>query len=142
MIVDICGTKYVIPNMFRRMSETEDVGKYISEHGYEYNFINDNKGTRFEVEIGGKLFTVPAKRFEDIKDLAEEATIEAFHYKSMKASAFIAKMRRKYNCNPYWLWDFIEENFNIIKGLNGVIYEDEAAEAEEMIKRSLENPNY
>lgn len=53
--------------------------------------------------------------------------------KYMSAAQFVAKMKRKHGANPIWVWDELEENFNIIKGLGCLINGEEMRIAEQII---------
>ena len=50
------------------------------------------------------------------------------------ASQFVAYMKRKYNINPIWVWDLLEEEYNIIKGTGALLTQEEKKEIENIIK--------
>lgn len=53
------------------------------------------------------------------------------------ASNVVSRMARKYNVNPVWLWDLLEEEYNIIKGLGCVMNLLEIREFEYIIKQEI-----
>ena len=53
------------------------------------------------------------------------------------AAQFVSRMKRKYPVNPVWVWDLLEDEYNIIKGTAGIISKDEADEIEYIIKREV-----
>ena len=55
-----------------------------------------------------------------------------------QASYIVDRMSKKYNANKVWLWDMLEEEFNIIKGTNGMMNLIEVGEFEYMVKSGLE----
>lgn len=55
-----------------------------------------------------------------------------------RASYIVDRMSKKYNANKIWLWDMLEEEFNIIKGTNGMMNLIEIREFEYMVKSGLE----
>lgn len=56
----------------------------------------------------------------------------------VSAAQFVAHMAKKYGANKRWVWDVLEEEFNIIKGTGGVMNLLETQEAEYIIKTGLE----
>lgn len=54
--------------------------------------------------------------------------------KYVSAARFVSRMVRKYSVNRCWVWDLLEEEFNIIKGTNGVMNSLEVEEIECIIK--------
>ena len=50
------------------------------------------------------------------------------------ACQFVAYMKRKYNINPIWVWDLLEEEYNIIKGTGALLTQEEKKEIENIIK--------
>ncbi len=56
----------------------------------------------------------------------------------VSAAQFVSRMVKKYGANRCWVWDVLEEEFNIIKGTNGVLNLLEVQEAEYIIKSGLE----
>lgn len=151
MIKEINGVKYVIPSEFRtvqRCAYTNDTaevtGKYCNSHGYYYEFTDKGSTPHLEADIGGKTFIVPLYTLEYVNKMGwnVEDVERRFRFKTKKASSFVSSMKKKYKCNSIWLWNMLTDNFNIQYGLNCSIYEDEAAEAEEIIKKSLADPLY
>lgn len=54
------------------------------------------------------------------------------------ASYIVNRLSKKYNANRIWLWDMLEEEFNIIKGTGGMMNILEIREFEYMVKNGLE----
>lgn len=52
-----------------------------------------------------------------------------------KASNFVAYMKKKYNINSVWVWDLLEEEYNILKGIGAIISTEEKNAIEEIIKK-------
>lgn len=55
-----------------------------------------------------------------------------------KASDIVQRISKKYQANRVWIWDVLEEQYNIIKGTGGVLTADEVKVLEEIVKESLE----
>lgn len=55
----------------------------------------------------------------------------------VNASQFVSRMKNKYFVNPIWVWDLLEDEFNIIKGLGCVISKEERDTIEQIIKEEL-----
>lgn len=55
----------------------------------------------------------------------------------ISAAQFVARMKRKYQVNPVWVWDLLEEEYNIIKGLGCVVLREEAEEIEYIIRKEV-----
>ena len=55
-----------------------------------------------------------------------------------KASVFVAYMKKKYNVNSVWVWDLLEEEFNILKGMSAILTEEEKNAIEEIIKKAFD----
>ena len=53
--------------------------------------------------------------------------------KIYKASYIVAKLSKKYNANKIWIWDIMEDQYNIIKGLGCVITSEQVKVIEEII---------
>lgn len=54
----------------------------------------------------------------------------------IKASSMVQRLSKKYKVNPVWIWDLLEEEFNIQKGTGGVVNQNEINEIENIIKNS------
>ena len=54
------------------------------------------------------------------------------------AAQVVSRMSRKYGANKVWLWDLLEENFNMIKGLGCVMNLLEVQEFEYLVKTEME----
>lgn len=55
----------------------------------------------------------------------------------VRAAQFVSRMVKKYGANRCWVWDVLADEFNIIKGTNGIMNQLEAQEAEHIIKNGL-----
>lgn len=55
----------------------------------------------------------------------------------ISAGQLVSRMKRKYQVNPVWVWDLLEEEYNIIKGLGCVVSREEAEEIEYIIKKEV-----
>ena len=53
------------------------------------------------------------------------------------ASAVVDRLSKKYQANKAWLWDLLEEEYNIIKGLGCVMNLLEIQEFEYIVKTEL-----
>ena len=47
-------------------------------------------------------------------------------------------MVEKYGVNRVWVWDVLADEFNIIKGTNGIMNQLEVQEAEHIIKSGMQ----
>ena len=54
-----------------------------------------------------------------------------------KASSFVAYMKKKYNINSVWVWDLLEEEYNIIKGIGCLLNKEEKEKFEKIIKENI-----
>lgn len=54
-----------------------------------------------------------------------------------KASSFVSYMKKKYDVNAIWVWDLLEEEFNILKGIGAMLTEEEKNAIEEIIKEGI-----
>lgn len=70
----------------------------------------------------------------EVQEPIEEAEVEAKIITFVSAAQFVSRMVRKYGINRCWVWDLLEEEYNIIKGTNGVVNSLEAKEVERIIK--------
>lgn len=59
--------------------------------------------------------------------------------KAMPAAQVVARYSRKYKVNKVWLWDVLEEQFNIIKGLGCLMTYEERIEFEDYIRDEIFN---
>lgn len=55
----------------------------------------------------------------------------------VSAAQFVSRMAKKYGANKCWVWDVLEEEYNIIEGTGGVMNRLEVQEAEYIIKSGL-----
>lgn len=55
----------------------------------------------------------------------------------VKASYAVHKLSKKYKVNPAWIWDLLEEEFNIQKGIGGVVNQSEINEIESIVKNNI-----
>lgn len=53
------------------------------------------------------------------------------------ASQVVSRLSKKYGVNKVWLWDLLEENYNIIKGVGCVMNLLEIEEMEYMVKNEM-----
>ena len=58
--------------------------------------------------------------------------------KYYKASDVVQRISKKYQANKVWIWDVLEEQYNIIKGTGSMITAEEAKVIEEIVKEGLE----
>lgn len=49
------------------------------------------------------------------------------------ASGVVSSLSKKYELNPVWVWEIIEDLFNIIKGTGGQMVQAEIDELEQCI---------
>lgn len=54
------------------------------------------------------------------------------------ASVIVARLSRKYDANPAWIWDLLDAHFNMIKGLGCVMDPAEVEQLKELIEEGLE----
>lgn len=54
-----------------------------------------------------------------------------------QASQFVQDMKRKHGANPIWVWDLLEDEFNIIKGLGCIVLPEEMAHIESLVIEGL-----
>ena len=60
---------------------------------------------------------------------------EKMKYK--RASYCVSYLSRKYSANKVWIWDTLEEMYNIIKGTNALLTEEEYKELEQYISKNI-----
>ena len=53
------------------------------------------------------------------------------------ASQVVSRLSKKYGVNKVWLWDLLEENYNIIKGVGCVMNLLEIEELEYIVKNEM-----
>lgn len=53
------------------------------------------------------------------------------------AAQVVARISRKYNANKVWLWDLLEEEYNIIRGTGCLMNLLEIGEFEYMVKTEM-----
>lgn len=61
--------------------------------------------------------------------------------KFISAARFVTKMHEKHGANRAWVWDVLEADLNIIKGLGCLLTGSEAAREEKLIVKLL-NEDY
>lgn len=59
--------------------------------------------------------------------------------KYVSAAQFVSRMVKKYGINRCWVWDVLADEFNIIKGTNGVMSQQEVRVVEHLIKTDFNN---
>ena len=57
--------------------------------------------------------------------------------KYKRASYCVSYLSRKYNANKLWIWDTLEEMYNIIKGTNALLTEEEYKDLEQYISKNI-----
>lgn len=55
----------------------------------------------------------------------------------IKASDMVHRLSKKYKVNPVYIWDLLGEEFNIQKGIGGVVNQSEINEIESIIKNNI-----
>ncbi len=74
----------------------------------------------------------------EVQEPTEEAEAETKIITFISAAQFVSRMVKKYGANRCWVWDVLEDEFNIIKGIKGLLDQSEAQEAEHIIKSGLQ----
>ena len=54
-----------------------------------------------------------------------------------RASYCVAYLSRKYNANKIWIWETLEEMYNVIKGTNALLTDEEYTELEKYISANI-----
>ena len=57
--------------------------------------------------------------------------------KYKRASSCVSYLIRKYSANKLWIWDTLEEMYNIIKGTNALLTEEECKGLEQYIAENI-----
>lgn len=57
--------------------------------------------------------------------------------KYKRASYCVSYLSRKYSASKAWIWDTLEEMYNIIKGTNALLTEEEYKELEQYIAENI-----
>lgn len=58
--------------------------------------------------------------------------------KMYKARYVVSYLAKKYVLNPVWIWGILEDNYNILKGTDGILTAAEKAETEAYIKGEID----
>lgn len=57
--------------------------------------------------------------------------------KYKRTSYCVSYLSRKYSANKLWIWDTLEEMYNIIKGTNALLTEEECKGLEQYIAENI-----
>lgn len=57
----------------------------------------------------------------------------------LPATDFVTQMSKKYHAKRFWIWEILEDYFNMLKGHGWVMTIDERIKAEDIILRLIED---